>query len=118
MTFRFHCDPLSNIPVGVSDQSGTRFRIGARLEQNFPNPFRPETTIRYTLDRTADMSLKIYDVRGAVVRVLHTGVQEAGTHSIQWDGRDDNGRRVAAGAYFYQLQTDDRREAKKMIHLK
>jgi hypothetical protein len=116
LTFRFHCDTTSTKPGTGVPEAGPRVRHSF-LEQNFPNPFRPVTTIRYTLDRDAEVSLKIYDVRGAVVRVLHRGRQEEGAHSFQWDGRSEDGRRVATGVYFYQLQVGDRREAKKMIRL-
>ena len=62
--------------------------------------------------------MSIYDVQGRAIRVLAEGHREAGEHSVQWDGRDANGNKVAAGAYFYELQTEAKREAKKMIYLR
>jgi hypothetical protein len=115
-TFRFHCDPL-NPTTGSPESSPIRYRVGS-LDQNFPNPFRPNTTISFALDRATEARLTIYDVQGRVVRVLADGFRAAGDHSVEWDGTDANGRRVAAGAYFYELQTSAGREAKKMIHLR
>jgi len=85
------------------------------LDQNRPNPFRPSTTIRFSLAARGPARLVVYDVRGAAVRVLVDAVREGGSHRVEWDGRDDAGRRVAAGAYFYELQAGSVRESRKMI---
>ena len=74
------------------------------LEQNFPNPFNPTTTIRFFLPEASDISLKIYNSLGQVVRELSTGNLEAGQHSVIWDGTNRQGSKVASGLYIYQLQ--------------
>ncbi len=74
------------------------------LEQNFPNPFNPETTIRFGLPQQSTVTLKIYDLAGReVVTVLEKVELPAGRHQRVWDGRDVSGRAVSNGIYFCQL---------------
>jgi tetratricopeptide (TPR) repeat protein len=73
------------------------------LSQNFPNPFNPQTMIQYQLPEASHITVKIYNLFGQEVRTLVAGHREAGYHSEIWDGRDDFGRRVASGVYFYRL---------------
>jgi acetyl esterase/lipase len=73
------------------------------LEQNFPNPFNPSTTIRYSLVITAHVRLTVFDVIGHEVRTLVDGVRQPGKKSVVWDGRDNSGRAVSSGVYLYRL---------------
>ncbi len=75
------------------------------LAQNVPNPFNPTTKIDYALPTAGKVTLGIYDVRGRLVRGLVSGVETAGEHSAQWNGRDDRGVAVASGTYLYRLET-------------
>ncbi|HHM02689.1 MAG TPA: T9SS type A sorting domain-containing protein [Caldithrix abyssi] len=94
-------------------------RPGAfELDQNYPNPFNPSTTIAYRLERNANVSLKIYDLSGRLIRTLAQGMQQAGYKLVQWDGRDMNGQNVSSGAYIYQLQAGDVSISKRMILVK
>jgi hypothetical protein len=88
------------------------------LRQNYPNPFNPTTTIRFGIDRDATVKLTIYDATGSVVRVLLNETRRAGPHTAVWKGRDDDGRAVASGVYFYRLQTDHFTESRKMVLLR
>ena len=88
------------------------------LEQNHPNPFNPRTSIRFYLPARGEVSLDIYDVRGALIRRLATGNFDAGPHSIDWDGSDAHGQPVASGMYVYRLVTEKKSIAKKMMLLK
>jgi hypothetical protein len=90
----------------------------SRLGQNFPNPFNPSTTIEFALDSPSRVAIEIVDARGARVATLHAGARGAGTHQVAWDGRDDAGRPVASGVYFYRLQGAGNGEARKMVLLK
>lgn len=74
------------------------------LAQNFPNPFNPETQIRYQLPADGHVQLKIYNSSGQKVRTLASGFQSSGLYIARWDGRDDSGRAVASGNYIYRLQ--------------
>jgi M6 family metalloprotease-like protein len=76
------------------------------LEQNVPNPFNPRTSIRFYLPARTNVHLDIYDVRGALVKHLSTGVFDSGAHAVEWDGTDANGQGVASGFYVYRLVTD------------
>jgi hypothetical protein len=89
-----------------------------RLEQNVPNPFNPTTTIRYTLPQASDVELAVFGVDGKLVRVLQSGAKPAGTFAATWDGRDDSGRSVASGVYFYRLRAGSFNETRKMVLLK
>jgi hypothetical protein len=91
---------------------------GYALLQNYPNPFNPSTNIQFRLPEASEVNLTIYNVLGQEVRSLVAGVKEAGTHTIEWDGRDDNGSTVQSGMYFYRLQTPSFTEARKMTVLK
>jgi hypothetical protein len=77
---------------------------GFYLSQNFPNPFNPQTWIKFQLPVEAQVELKIYNVLGQVVKVLVDNDMKAGFHEVQWDGTNLNRQRVASGIYFYRLQ--------------
>lgn len=84
-----------------------------------PNPFNPLTRIWYTLEEPARVTLAIYDVAGRRVVALREGVGEsAGHHEVTWSGRDDLGRSVPSGTYFYRLEAGDYVETKRMTLIK
>jgi len=72
-----------------------------RLDQNFPNPFNPSTTIYYDLPHDSRVSILVYDILGREVRHLVSGVEEAGCHDLRLDARG-----LASGAYIYRMQAD------------
>ena len=76
----------------------------AQLQGNFPNPFNPSTTFRFSLAFEDEAELSILDARGHLVRVLSSGVHSAGDHAVQWDGKDANGRSLPSGVYLYRLK--------------
>ncbi len=76
------------------------------LQPNYPNPFNPSTTIRFSLARPGHASLSIYDVSGRLVRSLVDDTVDSGMHEIQWDGTNDRGNGTASGVYFYRLIAD------------
>ena len=93
------------------------------LLTNYPNPFNPETWIPYHLAHAADVTLTIYDTKGAVVRQLDMGHQMAGfytdrSHAAYWDGRNESGESVTSGVYFYTLAAGDYSATRKMLILK
>lgn len=89
-----------------------------QLAQNVPNPFNPATSIAYSLSERADVALVIFDVSGAVVRRFDEGARDAGEYAIEWDGRDDAGRAVASGVYFYRLDGVRGVAPRKMVLVK
>ncbi|VAX22405.1 hypothetical protein MNBD_IGNAVI01-1209 [hydrothermal vent metagenome] len=91
---------------------------GFGLQQNFPNPFNPETKINYELPSKSNVLLKVYNELGEEVRTLVDKEQLAGRYQAQWDGRDNNYRQAATGVYFYRLSVEGASQAKKMILLR
>jgi Right handed beta helix region/FlgD Ig-like domain len=89
-----------------------------RLEQNFPNPFNPTTTIAFSLKDAGDVNLTIYDVAGRRVREVLNERRDRGAYRAPWDGRNDNGSQVASGVYFYKLVAGSFVDTKKMTLLK
>jgi flagellar hook assembly protein FlgD len=93
----------------------TEFALG----QNYPNPFNPSTTIRFDLPKEAPVTLEIYNVLGVRVRSLLAGeAVNAGTHSMVWDGRDDNGITMPSGVYLYRISAGDFQASRKMTMIK
>jgi alpha-D-xyloside xylohydrolase len=88
------------------------------LHQNHPNPFNPSTRISFDLPHTGQVTLHIYNVAGSLVRTLVDGTRTAGVHSTMWDGRDDRGRSLAAGVYWYRLEAGDATSTKQLIMLR
>ena len=90
------------------------------LHQNFPNPFNPDTTIKYDLAESADITLQIYNVLGQVVRTLVVSeAQNAGRYQIRWNGMDDRGVPVSSGVYFYRISADGKfQNVRKLMLLK
>ncbi len=110
-------------PASVGDpDTGSRMPRAYSLSQNYPNPFNPMTTIRFEIPGTpavnVEVNLRIYDVRGRLVRTLIDDWKEPGSYQVSWDGRDDRGRRVASGIYFYTIRTEDFSSTRKMILIK
>jgi hypothetical protein len=85
------------------------------LHPNHPNPFNPETTIRYDVPEAGMVSLQVYDVTGQLVRELVGDFQMAGSYSVVWDGRNTSGESVATGLYLYKLQAGALRAIHKMM---
>ena len=92
----------------------TTFTLGT----NYPNPFNPATTIPLAVPTGAkNVTLTIYNVLGQPLRQLWKGPLPAGEHELTWDGRDAQGRPVAAGVYVYRVQVDEQTRARKMVKL-
>ena len=85
------------------------------LADNYPNPFNPETTIKYALPEAVDVRLDIYNSVGQRVRTLVDAWKTAGSHAAVWDGRDDSGASLASGVYIYRLEAGDFSDSRKMV---
>lgn len=88
------------------------------LRGNYPNPFNPDTTIRFSLANDSNVRLVIYNIRGQQVKDLVNEKMEKGLHNIMWDGTDDRGRNVGSGVYFYRLDSEEYRATRKMMMIK
>lgn len=89
-----------------------------QLFENYPNPFNPTTTIRFELAAPGDAKLRVFDVIGRTVRLLLSENTTAGPHEVLWNGRDDAGRVVPSGVYYYELTTSQGQATRRMLLLK
>ncbi|MFC1552337.1 FlgD immunoglobulin-like domain containing protein [Candidatus Latescibacterota bacterium] len=115
-----------DIIVMISGQEGAAKRVVSQdkvelpesfsLSQNSPNPFNPITTITYTVpaDNSGNVSMNIYDIRGALIRTLVNEAGSPGVHSVVWDGVNDHGNAVSSGIYIYRLQAGEYIKSNRM----
>jgi len=108
-------------PEFTSRQAGDIGLLPTSFElfQNFPNPFNPETTIRYNLPEAGRVKLEVFDLLGRhVVTLVDRDNHAAGFHQISWKGQDDSGRQVATGVYIYRLSSRKFTQIRKALLLK
>jgi hypothetical protein len=112
--------PACYYPTGVEDDPAAQAPpIPNQLFQNAPNPFNPETTIRYSLAGPGRATIRVYNAGGALVRTLVDRHHAAGQYTVRWDGKDDAGHRLSSGVYFYKLESaSGASEARKLLMLK
>jgi len=92
--------------------------LRSSLQGNYPNPFNPETTIRYQLAQNENVKLQIFNIKGQLVRSLVNASQNAGFYTVLWNGTDVNGSSCSSGIYFYRLETNTAKQVKRMLLLK
>ncbi len=109
---------VSASPTDVGDDNNDVRPEKFTLYQNYPNPFNPSTTIEYTLNARADVTITVFDILGRKVRNILDQAVPVGTHTAHWNGTDANNNPVAGGVYFYQIKTGDFVKSKKMLLLK
>ena len=85
---------------------------------NYPNPFNPETTFSYSLPKDGKVSINIYNLKGQKVKTLINGYYKSGHYTSVWNGKNNNGKSVSSGVYFYKLKTKDKTIIRKMMLLK
>ena len=124
-------------PVGVtmpSNVTGINFNIASAVEeeedqtglqptsfelkQNYPNPFNPGTEIEYTLHKSTQVNLTIYNLLGQKVKTLLSERQPVGSYKITWDGKNEQGKTSSSGIYFYRLEVNGVPQTKRMVLLK
>ena len=107
---------LTSGSLDVSILQATEFGISG----NYPNPFNPSTTIEYNVEISGQVTLKIYDIMGRVVRTLVDEYKESGrqNYRVIWDGKDKRGQQVSAGLYLYTLKSNGRTDHAKMVLMK
>jgi hypothetical protein len=93
-------------------------RQAPQLQGAHPNPFNPLTVLEYSLPEAQPVDLAIYDVSGRLVRRLATGVQTAGTHSVTWQGDDEQGRRQSSGLYFARFVAGTVHQTERLVLVK
>jgi hypothetical protein len=86
--------------------------------RSYPNPFNPETTIEYNLKSSTQVSIIIYDVQGKQVRLLSNDHRQAGTHTIKWDGLNENGSQIPSGIYFIRISAGNETLNHRIVMMK
>ena len=121
-TYNYECDNHSAFGMvgsftaaltGVDDQQTNGSPLSFRLEQNFPNPFNPTTSIKYQIPNTKHVTLKVFNMIGQEVATVVDEDQESGYKSVQFDGGG-----LSSGVYFYQLTAGDFIQTKRLLLLK
>jgi len=107
---------LESDPSSTADQ--TSVPVILTMDQNFPNPFNPKTNISFSLPLAQAARINIYNLKGQLVKKLLDAKLPAGTNTISWDGRDDNGKPVSSGIYSYRLQSGGINITRKMMLMK
>ncbi len=100
-------DPVSESKVSKS----------LELHQNYPNPFNPTTVIPYSIPDIAEVQLSVYNLLGQKIRTLIDNVQDPGSYKVTWNGKDDSGKMVSSGIYFYRLAAGIFSQTRKLILL-
>lgn len=108
---------ISQLPT--SSDNNTVNTMVNQLGPNHPNPFNPSTTINYSIAEDSFVSLDIYNIKGQLIRTLVAQTQPAGQHSVEWNGKDNQGKNVSSGIYLYKMSAGGRyTSTRKMIMLK
>ena len=114
--------PINITPTSVEEVISGELPSSFQLNQNFPNPFNPSTTISFDLPTRSKVTLKVFNLLGQEVSTLIDKDLPANSYKVEWDGRSDSGAPVASGIYFYKLiaEADNNEfvETKKMMLLK
>ncbi|NIA29923.1 MAG: T9SS type A sorting domain-containing protein, partial [Actinobacteria bacterium] len=107
------------IATGIRSIANDAAGMNYQLLQNFPNPFNGITTIAFTLPRSSQVTLEIYDITGRLVsNPIKNERLSAGTHSVRWDGKDQFGNTVGSGIYFCSFKAGTFRDIKHILFLK
>ncbi len=104
--------------TSIADPSDNLVIKTDQLFDAYPNPFNPSTTIKVQMAQNGPAKLVVYNVLGQKVKTLFDGSLQAGSQKFVWNGKDDNGRQVASGLYFYQLKTQNTVQTKAVMFLK
>jgi hypothetical protein len=97
--------------------------VSFAIPQNFPNPFRKSTTIRFSVSgrshkQSRYVKLQIFDIAGRLINTLVNGERRSGAHEIEWDGEDEHGEKVRSGVYFCRLSAENHTETRKIMVVK
>jgi hypothetical protein len=111
-------DSVPCTQVGIEEEKFYQLPKKIVLSQNTPNPFGLETTITYSLTTKSNVTLTVYNIAGREVVRLLEGEMEPGYHSLRWDGKDEVGKEVSSGIYFYRLHTYNFIQTRKMVLLR
>jgi hypothetical protein len=104
---------LNYITANDNNNNPVKIRLS-----NYPNPFNPVTNISFSISKTENLELSVYNLKGQKVNTVFSGIKNAGTHSFVWNGKDSDSNNVASGVYYVRLKTDTETLMHKMILIK
>ncbi len=107
-----------SISTGIEDEEDILIPTFFSLDQNWPNPFNSTTVINYSIPRQGYVRIELFNILGQTVKLLVDDWLLPGQYSISWNGRNQNGRDMASGIYFYRLTSDQSSSVRKMVLLK
>lgn len=109
----------TKIITSIFDSEHSTYLDEFNIYQNYPNPFNALTNISFQINKTSEITIKVFDVLGNKIKVLTNSVTYfPGKYNIQWDGTDESSNAVSSGIYFYQLDNQEKKSLRKMILLK
>ncbi|MDP8201671.1 MAG: Ig-like domain-containing protein [Candidatus Tenebribacter burtonii] len=114
----YNIETIWIVHVETGSVSGDILPVKTALGKNFPNPFNPTTTINYSLIDAGRVRIEIFNIKGENIHTLVDEHKNIGNHSIVWNGKDNSGKSVASGMYFYNMVTDKYYKIRKMLLIK
>lgn len=109
---------FANSVTGIDEEETDVIPEVSQLFDNYPNPFNPSTSISFSIPDESKIELTVYNIKGQKVKQLVSDQRQVGQHSVVWYGKNDNGKAVSSGIYFYRLKTEDVNQTKRMLMLK
>ena len=109
---------VPNTNTGIADKQLAQLPEKFTVHQNYPNPFNPSTTITWSLPAPAEVSARIYNIRGQAVLEKSFGQQQAGSHSWVWNGKNRYNQPLSSGVYWLMLSNGNKSKIQKMILLR
>ncbi len=109
---------MSNMATVVDNDQNDVPGVTTMLMGNHPNPFNPVTQIDFSLEKAADVTIEVFNLKGQLVKTLLNEHREIGNHNVRWTGEDNDGKPVGSGIYFYKMKAGRYTATKKMILLK
>jgi hypothetical protein len=106
---------IGELQTGITNKETDRTAADFVLNDNYPNPFNPETTIEYELPQAGPVRLEVYNILGQKIKTLIDQNQVAGVHRVVWNGKNELSEAVASGIYLYRIQSQDFEATKRML---
>ena len=114
---RYH-GPITLLYQDGNEQDTPEIQVVTELKRVFPNPFNPNTTISYYLDKAVTVNVNIYNSRGQLVRSFAEGLKAEGNYNLSWNGEDNRGRSLPTGVYYIRMQAGHKSFNKKAVLMK
>jgi hypothetical protein len=108
----------SNVVTVTFTENENDIPIITELSGNYPNPFNPETSIKYSMSKDDEINISIYNIKGQLVKTLIDEHQESGHHEVIWNGKDNKNKQTSSGVYFMKMETSEYKKLQKMLLMK